>query len=82
MMELILICILFGTFMLLAYTLGLKNGYKLSNKEEITIPNINPITIVKEYQEDKKAKKEVQEFNTILENIEAYDGTGFGQKDV
>ena len=37
-METIALLFLFGIFIILSYTLGLKNGQKLKNNEEIKIP--------------------------------------------
>lgn len=70
---------------MLSFVMGAKIGQKLSKGEEIKLPDVtklNPMTIYKEHQEKKEADKELEKLNTILENIERYDGTGEGQKDV
>lgn len=70
---------------MLSLVIGVVLGQKLSKGEEIKMPDVtklNPMTIYKEHQEKKEADKELEKLNTILENIERYDGTGEGQKDV
>ena len=81
-METIALLFLFGVFIILAYTLGLKNGQKLKNNEEIKIPEINPVKIVRNEIETFEQKKKQDAYDTMMANIENYDGTGLGQKDI
>lgn len=81
-METIALLFLFGIFIILSYTLGLKNGQKLKNNEEIKIPEINPVKIVRNEIETSKQKKKQDAYDTIMANIDNYDGTGLGQKDI
>lgn len=65
----------------LAYKVGLINGQKISNNQKIElVPDIEKI------KEEKRVKKKQEEvinkYNTILSNIDAYDGTADGQKDI
>ena len=73
---------LFGIFIILSYTLGLKNGQKLKNEEEIKIPEINPVKIVRNEIETFEQKKKQDAYDTMMANIDNYDGTGLGQKDI
>ena len=81
-METIALLFLFGVFIILAYTLGLKNSQKLKNNEEIKIPEINPVKIVKNEIETFEQKKKQDAYDTMMANIDNYDGTGLGQKDI
>ena len=81
-METIALLFLFGIFIIFAYTLGLKNGQKLKNDEEIKIPEINPIKIVRNEIETFEQKKKQDAYDTMMANIDNYDGTGLGQKDI
>ena len=81
-METITICTIFGAFILLSYTLGLRNGQKLSNHQEVKMPNVNIPKKIKEYQQSKEEEKEQRKLNKILNNIEKYDGTSIGQEEV
>lgn len=81
-METIALLFLFGIFIILAYALGLKNGQKLKNNEEIKIPEINPVKIVRNEIETFEQKKKQDAYDTMMANIDNYDGTGLGQKDI
>jgi len=81
-METIALLFLFGIFIILAYTLGLKNGQKLKNDEEIKMPEINPVKIVRNEIETFEQKKKQDAYDTMMANIDNYDGTGLGQKDI
>lgn len=81
-METITLLFLFGIFIILAYTLGLKNGQKLKNNEEIKMPEVNPIKIVRNEIDAFEQRKKQDVYDTIMANIDNYDGTGLGQKDI
>lgn len=63
-------------------------GYKTAggNKTVNKVSIANPIKTVKEKMEDKKAQEEIQEqleeLNKIYENLESYDGSNKGQKEL
>ena len=60
-------------------------GVKAGRKEEIKAPSVsrfNPVNLYTEHQEKREAKKEMEKIETILSNIERYDGTEAGQEDV
>lgn len=79
MIETILICALFGAFILLSYTLGLKNGQKLSKQEKIELPKpvINIPKVNKKALESDNLDEE--KLSIIMANIDNYDGTSKGQ---
>jgi len=81
-METILTCTVFGVFLCISFFMGAKLGQKVSSNQEIKLPTLNPVKIAKEYKEDKKAKDELDKYNTVLSNIENYDGTSNNQKEV
>lgn len=64
------------------FLIGVKVGQKVVKGEEIELPTINPMKAYREAQERKQAEREVETFNTILHNVDVYDGTSIGQKDV
>ena len=66
---------------IIAYNLGLRNKQILENKEEIkVIPN--PIERYKKYKQEKEIKGEIDKLNTVMGNIDIYDGTPNGQVEV
>lgn len=81
-METIALLFLFGIFIIVSYTLGLKNGQKLKKDEEIKMPEVNPVKIVRNEIEAFEQKKKQDAYDTMMANIDNYDGTGLGQKDI
>lgn len=76
--------VLVGMQNLICVIIGLKVGLALNKGESFSLPN--PIDKYEEHQAKKEAKKkakvEQDKVETILKNIENYDGTGFGQLDI
>ena len=46
------------------------------------MPEINPVKIVRNEIESFEEKKRQATFETMMSNIDNYDGTGLGQKDI
>lgn len=67
---------------ILCLIIGTKVGQKVVKGEPIEIPSLNPLKAYREAQDRKEAEREADKLGTILQNIEAYDGTGANQKDV
>ena len=84
-MEILLVLILalvIGTLNVVCFFVGAKVGQKLVKGEPIELPSINPMEAIREAQDKREAEREQRKLDTILQNIETYDGTGNGQKDV
>ena len=81
-MSLTDVVILMG-FNLLSFVIGAKIGLNVSRKKDITL---NPVKMVSDsietHNEKKVANLEERKLKTMLENIDNYDGTGFGQKNI
>lgn len=82
MIEAIILCTIFGVFIIVSYSLGLKNGQRLSKNEEVVVPNVNPVKVVTEEIEKHEEKKKQQAYEIMMSNIDNYDGTGLGQQDI
>lgn len=82
MWSTIILCTLFGVFILVAYSLGLKNGQKLSKSEEVIVPELNPVKAIQKEIETVEEKKKQEAFDLMMSNIDNYDGTGLGQKNI
>lgn len=82
----ILLVLTVGTLCIVCFLFGAKVGQAVSNGERIETPELNPVKAFKEHQERKAAEiehdKEQSRIDTIMRNIEAYDGTSKGQEDV
>lgn len=64
------------------FIVGAKVGQKVSKGEDINVPTINPIEAIRERNAKKEAEMEQDKLDTIMRNIESYDGTPNGQEDV
>lgn len=78
----IVLIMLMGVMNLLAFLIGARTAQKAHRGEEIKMPTLNPIKAYDEHIEHIRASKEEEERNIMLENINNYNGTGLGQRDV
>lgn len=81
-METIVLVVLMGGMNLLAFLIGAKTAQKVDKGEEIELPTLNPMQVYREHREQSEANKEQERLNIMMENINNYDGTGVGQKDI
>ena len=77
-----LLIALTGFLNIACFIVGAKVGQTVSKGEKVDMPNLNPLKAYKEAQGRKVAEQEQDKINTILRNIERYDGTSKGQEDV
>lgn len=75
--------IVFGIFIMSSFVIGVILGQKLNRNEKI---EVNPVKAIEDYKEEREYKREIQQEQTkldiMLENIDNYDGTGIGQKNI
>lgn len=71
-----------GIMCLFSFVVGAKVGQKAAKGETVELPELNPIKAYKRNEAQKKADIEQEKLNTVLQNIERYDGTSRGQKEV
>lgn len=62
------------------FFIGAKIGQSVTQGKDITIPN--PIRKISERTEEKKREKEREALEIMMNNIDVYDGTAIGQKDI
>lgn len=67
---------------IICFVIGVKTAQKVNKGEEIKLPTINPVEIIKERREQKEAEIEQSIYATNLENINNYKGDSTGQKDI
>ena len=87
-MEYIVISIVAVLFVsglnILSFFIGARVGQKVVKGEEVKMPN--PVKEIKENvrerEEERAAKKEQDLFETLAYNIDVYDGTALGQKEI
>ena len=84
MNDTILLIISIGLLNILCFFIGAKVGQKVVKNEELKLPN--PIKTIKEdiqtYEETKEAMKEQEKLDIIAYNIDTYNGTSIGQKEI
>lgn len=76
----ILTILVTGALCIVCFFVGAKVGQSVQKGKDITIPN--PVKAVTEYKESREYKKQQEQINTMMDNINNYDGTGMGQKDL
>jgi hypothetical protein len=83
-MEVLLLLILplMGAVNVACFIVGAKVGQAASRGETIETPQLNPMKAYQEKQNRRAAEEEQSRIDTIMQNIESYDGTPNGQKDV
>lgn len=82
MTDTILLIVAVALINVLSFTIGAKIGQKVVKGEKIELPKVNPIEVYREHQEKKAVAEELDKIETIMRNIERYDGTEAGQEDV
>lgn len=84
MIETIILCTIFGVFILFAFIKGVQIGVKIRKDESIELKN--PIQYVEnkihEFHADKEMSKEQQIMDMNLLNIENYNGSSIGQQEL
>lgn len=78
----ILLVLTTGVMCIGCFLVGAKVGQKVTKGEDINLPKIDPFKAYREREERKEAQREQNKVEAILHNIENYDGTTNGQKDV
>lgn len=81
-METTILILVTGTLCIVCFFIGAKVGQKARNGEAVELPSVNPLKGIREHQNRKAAEREQSKIETIMQNIEKYDGTSRGQEDV
>lgn len=70
-----------GILCIFSFTIGAIIGQKTIKGEDIKIVK-SPVRIIEEIKDTQEQRKEIEKNRIIAENIDNYDGTSIGQKDV
>jgi hypothetical protein len=81
-MDVVLLLAIASLSNIACFVIGAKVGQKVIKGESIETPSVNPMKAYKEHQAQKEAEAEKNKIDTILRNIDIYDGTGYGQEEV
>ncbi len=81
-MEVLLMAVLMAVSNIVCLVVGAKVGQQTAKGEKVELPTVNPMQAYREKAARKEAQREQDRLDTILRNIENYDGTGRGQEEV
>ncbi len=81
-METVLILAVAGVICIFCFLVGAKVGQQVSRGENVQLPELNPVAGIRQHKARKQAEQEQNRRDTILRNIDKYDGSGLGQEDV
>ena len=81
-MDYAIVMLATGALCIGCFFVGARVGQKVSKGEEVTLPTINPMEAYRQHTAKQEAQAEQNRIDTILRNIENYDGTSRGQEDV
>ena len=77
-----LLMLIMGAANVACFIIGAKVGQTVAKGEKIETPTLNPMKAIREHKDKQAAEWEQNRIDTIMRNIEGYDGTGRGQEDV
>lgn len=85
-METVFILLVAGTLNVVCFLIGVKVGQSVTKGEPVELPKINPIETYREHRAEEESKRESkllqEQMETIAHNIDIYDGTSNGQRDI
>ena len=67
---------------IVCFITGARVGQKVQKGEEVKLPTVNPMEIYREQKAKEEATFKQSQYETIMRNIDNYDGTSYGQEDV
>lgn len=80
-MDIVLVLVV-GAMCICCFMVGAKVGQTVSKGDDIKMPTVDPIKAYREHEQRKAAREEQERIETIMRNVESYDGTADGQEDV
>lgn len=67
---------------ILCFVIGAKVGQTVSKGERVELPSIDPMKAARERQERREAEKAQEWADAVMHNIDNYNGTAEGQRDI
>lgn len=80
--SIILIIMVVGALNITCLFIGAQIGQTVAKGEKLEAPKIEPLKEIRENKSKRAAAVAQNRADIILKNIESYDGTGRGQRDV
>lgn len=80
---LILLFVTMAVLNVMCVLVGVRIGQKVERHELIELPKIpNPVEVVSGIREERIGRAEREKLEAVMSNIDAYDGTSLGQRDI
>ena len=81
-MDVMLLAVFISLSNLICLIVGVKVGQKAYRGEDISMKLPNPVEKVQSFKVSQEKKKEQEAVEDMLYNIDVYDGTSLGQRDI
>ena len=81
-MDVVLLLAIASISNIACFFIGAKVGQTVSKGETVETPTVNPMEVYRKNQAQKEADRKRERYDTIMRNIDKYDGTGYGQEEV
>ncbi len=81
-MDVMLLTVFICLSNLICLLVGVKVGQKAYRGEDIAMKFPNPVENVQTFKVSQEKKREQEAVETMLHNIDVYDGTGLGQREI
>lgn len=78
----ILLILVVGALNVACFFIGARVGQKVVKGEAVELPKVDLMAAARERQAKREAEREQSKIDTIMQNIENYDGTSRGQKEI
>lgn len=74
--------LIYIVFLLIGAYLGRLGVRNTNTPDEVKTPNLNPFSAYREYKDKKEESEQERKYKIMLDNINNYDGSSNGQKDI
>ena len=81
-MDIVLLLAIASLSNIACFFIGAKVGQTTSKGEPVETPTVNPLEVYRKNQAQKEVDRKREMYDTILRNIDKYDGTSNGQEEV
>lgn len=81
-MEMILLVLIVSAVNVWCFTLGAKVAQTVMQGGKVETPKVDPLKSYREHKEQKAMDEQRSKLESIMRNIDNYDGTPFGQEDI
>lgn len=81
-MIIFITAVIVSTLNIACFFVGANVRQKVDAGEEVKVANVNPLKMWEEHKDKHETEKSARRMEIILENLENYDGTPQGQKEI